>query len=156
MPWHKHATLSLHIFAAFFAVFIIGPLFWAAIDRDPAYVVRSLHVIPSDIPAGAPATLEWNFTVGRQGCTGSFYRAVTDASGLTRVFDSIQDTFVLLPNGTYTTRNTHPFIAPIAVPGPATLTVRIQTSCNWVQDLWPVKQEVNAYFVITDPSRGTK
>lgn len=147
MPWAKHSFIAANVFAAIFAVFIVAPLTWTALDRAPAYTIHDLLIIPPAATPGSAGRLEWKFAVNREGCSGTFQRVITDSSNLQRIYDVVPDTFVYLPLGEHQTLNTHPFMLPADLPsGKTILTVTIRTWCNWMQRIYPVQQVVIADF----------
>jgi hypothetical protein len=153
MPWRNHSFLWANIVAGAISLFVVAPITWLALDREPAYVVNSLKVLPPILPGGREAKLEWDFTVKRSGCEGQFYRVISDSVGVLRIYDRFEDTFVHLPVGPHQSLNTHPFFLPADMaPGPGKLTVYISSECTFFQHLWPVQSVVVGQFAISTPA----
>jgi hypothetical protein len=149
MPWRGHSLLWANLIAGAISLFVVAPITWLALDREPAYVVNSLKVLPPTLPGGREAKLEWNFTVKRSGCDGSFYRVISDSVGVLRIYDRFDDTFTHLPIGSHQSLNTHTFFLPADMaPGLGKLTVYISSECTIFQHLWPVSTVVVAPFTI--------
>jgi hypothetical protein len=148
MPWDTNHRYRANFIAGFVAVFIIAPLLWSAMDREPAYHIDLATIIPPNVETGETESILWDITVLRTGCTGRFQRQLIDSAGVLRVYDIFEDTFVLLDLGKHKIHNTHPFVIPEMERGPAELRVLISTSCTWAQKIWPVTSIAEAHFEV--------
>jgi hypothetical protein len=152
----RRNAIIRNLIAAFFALGIVAPIAWMAMDRVPSYTVNSVRIEPQSAIPGQAITIYWEFMVNKSGCDASYGRVLTDANGLKRIYDRFDDTYATLPPGRHKTENVHPFILPIDLPpGPTIMTVLAESSCNWIQRyFWPVYTVSTATFVTLPPSSG--
>jgi hypothetical protein len=143
----RHSFLLTNLLAAGFALCVIAPVTWLVLDRMPAYSISYLHIDPPSAVQGQSLRLEWGFTVLRSGCSGRFYRVLTDHSTRQYLFDALNDGFVNQALGPHEILGANPLILPPEMlPGRASLTVNIQTWCTVFQQFRPVTFSATVYF----------
>lgn len=148
MPLSHRASLFINLAAACLALFIVGPIVWMAMDRAAAYTVKSVKVVGTT-NLGDPLILEWRIVIDKEGCTGADQRIVTDSIGSVRAYEIYPDRVVSLPLGPHTTRTTVPLILSRQMAlGPAFEMIRRTSSCNLIQQMFPVVKETTIPFTI--------
>ena len=109
---------------------------------------QPVHLHGTTVAEGDVVALLWDVTVNRANCSGIYIREITDSTGVVRVYAAKPATFVSLPIGRYTTHSANPLVVPNVSLGPATLTIRYETWCNWFQKLFPIVSTTQASFVV--------
>ena len=144
----RRVQILVNMIGAALAFLIVAPVIWTATDRTSAYTVHSIRVEKSPVAEGDVVALLWDVTVNRANCSGIYIREITDSTGVVRVYAAKPTTFVSLPIGRYTTHSANPLVVPNVSLGPATLTIRYETWCNWFQKLFPIVSTTQASFVV--------
>jgi hypothetical protein len=125
--------------AIIFALVVIGPATWWALDRQVPYQAEPIGVVPSPVHIGEEVVAEWNTRVLREGCFGTFQRTVTDGANIVWAFQPKILTFTELKIGKYKTRSATPFVLPHGFTcGRSVIYNSITAICNPLQRLFPL------------------
>lgn len=138
-----------NFFAAIFAIFVIGPIAWLAMDRTPPYLINEGHTIPAQIKYNEPFTIEWKYRNLPGQCPGTVYAYMIDGNRKVWVFRPSQASFGLIdenvPDDTLVSGMTR--VLPETKddmhgrPALGVVEFHITTDfiCNFTQWLWPLR-----------------
>lgn len=133
--WRQHAV------ASFCAVFLIAPIVWMLMDRNPPYVRNSGMIMPDHPAPGDFVGVRWNITVSRvcpPNVPFNVTRTIVDGSGKIHEFTPVTGVYGTeeQPNSPTLSRA---FQLPTSItPGPAVYRSTACFACNPIHYLWPV------------------
>lgn len=136
--------LRKNIYAALFAIFVIGPITWVAMDREPPFLLTEGHTIPAKIRHGELFQLQWKYYNLPRRCPGIIYLYLRDSSGKIWVGEPMTAAFGLITEDSVEIKGTlisgHKRVMPDDIaPGPAKIYLTNDFYCNFTQYLWPLR-----------------
>lgn len=127
------------VYAMIFALVVIGPLTWWALDRTPPFTEVPYATMPDPAIPGSLMESEWSVEVNREGCRGSFQRVLVDAHGIVWAFQPFVLTFSNLPIGHHLLKSATPFLLPQDfASGRGTILIVVTAECNPLHKLFPI------------------
>jgi len=138
--------LRKNCYPALFAIFIIGPIVWAAADREPPFMLSDGFTVPAKIKVGGEFQLKWKYRTMRRRCPGTVYFYIVFSNGHINVSPPSAAAFGLIQtmgidlNGTSISGHKRriPDDAPI---GPALIYSTTDFHCNWTNYVWPLLED---------------
>ena len=141
--------IGKNIYAAIFAIFIVGPIAWLVMDRTPPFEIYDGHTVPTEIRYSEPFTIEWKYKNLPRQCPGTIYSYMIDSKGKVWVFRPSQASFGLIeediPDGSLVSGNSRKLpeskddLHGRPASGRITFHFTMDFICNFTQWFWPLR-----------------
>jgi hypothetical protein len=127
------------VYAIIFALVVVGPLTWWSLDRTPPFTEVPYATSPDPAHRGEMMESEWDVTVAREGCRGTFQRVLIDSHNVVWAFQPFLLTFTNLPIGHHIIKSATPFLLPKDfAQGRGTILIVVTAECNPVHKFFPI------------------
>lgn len=127
-----------HLIPGAFAMCIIAPIAFMALDRDLPYDAQAGEIAPPDPHPGETVQVHWR-GVRTRSCVGTVHRTIIDSRGVTYTMIAVDAVYDQPQNAISLTRE---FALPVQIaPGPAIYKAHTEFVCNPVQRFWPISMD---------------
>lgn len=137
--------IKTNVYAAIFAIFVVAPIVWLVMDREPPFKLAYGVTVPKEIKRGEIYQLQWVYYSLPRRCPGTVYYYLIDSQKHIWVSEPRPASFGLVDEidlrGISGIRiSGHKRLMPSdASLGKAQIYITVDFACNITQYVWPLR-----------------